>query len=142
MIHHVVWSINRHGHFKGEVFKKGAEFLPKSMHRKDGEYIIPLEEIQPLLEDEFPVTIAQAKEIARNHPSAQNRRIDHVGSTFPVQFEKTGIPETPCWYVAYRLADEPLFKQDFRYMCVCRATVKVLYDEGDHPSFNSRYNKT
>jgi hypothetical protein len=108
--------------------KKAGDALNHGIRGGNNNFIRPIEEFQPLLEDTMPITKDQAKEIARNHPSERKLKIDWVVSELPERFrDQLNMITEPCWYVSYYLADGPMRRKQGGYICVSRATGKVEY---------------
>ena len=132
MIYEFGACLDRHGFVTPETLKKAADLLPRSPHKQDPnwhDYIIPLEEMWPLLEEKYPISKTQAKEIAGCQTSQRKRRIFAVTGKLPERLQSRSLPSEPCWYVFYQWADEP-HNREGKTMCVSRATGAVLYDEG------------
>lgn len=138
---HVLSTMNRmvfefgacmdmYGFVTPQTLKESADFLPQTPHNIRGsDYIIPLEEMQPILEEKYPVSKAQAKETAKACLNQRKRHIFAVTGHLPERLQTQALPSEPCWYVFYRWADEP-YDRNGKTMCVSRATGVVLYDEG------------
>lgn len=132
MIYEFGACLDRHGFVTAETLRKAADLLPRTPHKQDRnwhDYIIPLEEMWPLLEEKYPISKAQAKEIAGRQSSQRKRRIFAVTGKVPDRLQSGTLPPEPCWYVFYQWADEP-YNRTGKTMCVSRATGAVLYDEG------------
>ncbi len=132
MIYEFGACLDRRGFVTAETLKKSADLLPRTPHRQGcdwRDYIIPLEEMWPLLEEKYPISKTQAKEIANACHSQRKRRIFAVTGKFPERLQSLPLPSEPCWYVFYQWADEP-YNRIGKAMCVSRATGAVLYDEG------------
>jgi len=132
MIYEFGACLDRYGFVTPETLKKAADLLPGTPHKQGHnwrDYIIPLEEMWPLLEEKYPITKAQAKEIADRQPSKRERRIFAVTGKLPERLQLRTLPAEPCWYIFYQWADEP-YNREGKTMCVSRATGAVLYDEG------------
>lgn len=133
MIYEFGACLDRHGFITPETLKEAADFLPRSAHKQDRnwhDYIIPLEEMWPLLEERYPISKTQAKEIAGRQPSQRERRIFAVTGKLPERLQSQALPLEPCWYIFYQWVDE-LYNREGKTMCVSRATGAVLYDEGE-----------
>ncbi len=129
MIYEFGACLDTHGFVTPQTLKKAADFLPRSLHKQGSDYIIPLEEMWPLLEEKYPISKTQAKEIADYQLSKRERRIFAVTGNLPERLQSHTLPTEPCWYVFYQWADEP-YNRNGKIMCVSRATGSVLYDEG------------
>lgn len=132
MIYEFGACLDRHGFVTSETLKEAADLLPRTPHKQDRNwhnYIIPLEEMWPLLEERYPVSKTQAREIAEKYSGQKKRRIFAVTGHLPERLQSRALPSEPCWYVFYQRADEP-YNREGKTMCVSRATGTVLYDEG------------
>jgi len=132
MIYEFGACLDRHGFVTPETLKEAADFLPRSAHKQDPNwhnYIIPLAEMWPLLEERYPVSKTQAREIAEKYSGQKIRRIFAVTGQLPERMQSRALPSEPCWYVFYQRADEP-YNREGKTLCVSRATGAVLYDEG------------
>ena len=132
MIYEFGACLDRYGFVAPQTLKEAADFLPRSPHKQDPnwhDYIIPLEEMWPLLEEKYPISKTQAKEIVARQTSQRKRRIFAVTGKLPERLQSHSLPSEPCWYVFYQWADEP-HNREGKTMCVSRATGAVLYDEG------------
>ena len=132
MIYEFGACLDRHGFVTAGTLKGAADLLPCTPHKRDPnwhDYIIPLEEMWPLLEEKYPISKAQAKEIAGRQTSQRKRRIFAVTGKLPERLQSRSLPSEPCWYVFYQWTDEP-HNREGKTMCVSRATGAVLYDEG------------
>lgn len=132
MIYEFGACLDRHGFVTPEALKKAADLLPRTPHKQDHNwhnYIIPLEEMWPLLEERYPVSKTQAREIAEKYSGQKKRRIFAVTGQLPERLQSRTLPSEPCWYLFYQRADEP-YNREAKTMCVSRATGAVLYDEG------------
>jgi hypothetical protein len=132
MIYEFGACLDRHGFVTPETLKEAADLLPRSPHKQDRNrhnYIVLLEEMWPLLEERYPVSKTQAREIAEKYSGQKKRRIFAVTGQLPERLQSRALPSEPCWYVFYQRADEP-YNREGKTMCVSRATGAVLYDEG------------
>lgn len=132
MIYEFGACLDTHGFVTAETLKKSADLLPRTPHKQGRDwrdYIIPLEEIWSLLEEKYPISKAQAKEIAAQQPSQRKRRIFAVTGQLPERLQMHTLPSEPCWYVFYQWADEP-HNRTGKTMCISRANGTILYDEG------------
>lgn len=132
MIYEFGACLGRHGFVASETLKEAANLLPRTPHKQDPNwhnYIIPLEEMWPLLEEKYPISKTQAKEIAARQTSQRKRRIFAVTGQLPERLQSRSLSSEPCWYVFYQWADEP-YNRNGKTICVSRATGAVLYDEG------------
>lgn len=121
--------LDTHGFVIPQTLKKAANLLPHTPHKQGRDYIIPLEEMWPILEEKYPITKTQAKEIAGRQPNQRKRRIFAVTGQMPERLQSQTLPPEPCWYIFYQWADKP-YNREGKTMCVSRATGAVLYDEG------------
>jgi len=131
MIYEFGACLDRYGFVTPETRKKAADLLPRTPHKQGGDwcdYIIPLEEMWPLLEEKYPVSKTQAKEIAEKYSSQKKRRIFAVTGKMPERLQLSPLPSEPCWYVFYQWVDDKQRSMG-KTMCVSRATGAVLYDE-------------
>ena len=75
MIYEFGACLDKYGFVTPQTLKKSADFLPRTPHKQGCDYIIPLEEMWPFLEEKYPVSKAQAKEIAQQCLSHRKHRI-------------------------------------------------------------------
>lgn len=132
MIYEFGACLDRYGFVTSETLKKSFDLLPRAPHKQDPNwhsYIIPLEEMWPLLEEKYPISKTQAKEIVEKYSGQKKRRIFAVTGQLPERLQSRALPSEPCWYVFYQRADEP-YNREGKTLCVSRATGAVLYDEG------------
>lgn len=131
MIYEFGACLNTHGFVTQETLKKSADLLPRTPHKQGcwRDYIIPLEEMWPLLEEKYPIFKAQAKEIAQQSPGQRKRHIFAITGKRPERSQLPLLPPEPCWYIFYQWADEPRRSNTGKTMCISRATGAVLYDE-------------
>lgn len=132
MIYEFGACLDTHGFVTQQTLKRSADILPRTPHKQGSwrDYIIPLEEMWPVLEEKYPVSKTQAKEIAQQSPIQRKRHIFAITGQRPERLQLPVLTPEPCWYIFYQWADEPRRSDTGKTMCISRATGAVLYDEG------------
>ncbi|MCG2711578.1 MAG: hypothetical protein L6416_04560 [Candidatus Omnitrophica bacterium] len=130
MIYEFGACLDRHGFITSQTLKKSSDFLPRTPHKQGRDYIIPLEEMWPLLEEKYPVTKAEAQEIAQTYQNVRKRRIFAITGQLPQRLQSQSLSLEPCWYVFYQWSDEQYHSNTGKTMCISRANGAVLYDDG------------